>query len=335
MQVRKLLGLASIALLGGLVGGCSTVQVHPVSVAQANNPSISGVRFFQPAPYLLVTQMPTHPQPMMLMMAGPHPHGPMAMRWGPKRRHGDFHGRHPADRDSHRHAPNRKHGRMKHQRPMMGRWMNGHSMPPPPPPMMAQQRLLCLQIIYLPDYSHPYVANLKGGLGHSKNSIVLANGWELLGINAKGHLTEPPPVRAITALPMMPPMGGPMPGPMAWKHHAWKHHGWKHHGKPMMHGRQARKMDRHGMHRRWMNHNLMMRHMMMMHRMMMSRQAAMAMGLHPGLYRFVFNAKTGRLECLQPVKFMAWHHHGHFHGGWKHHKKWHKKLPKVGNKPKA
>ena len=330
MQVRKILGLAALALLGGLVGGCSTVQVHPVSVAQANNSSISGVRFFQPAPYLLVTQMPTPPHPMMFM-AGPGPHGPMAMRGGPKRGHGDFHGRHHADRGPH--GRRRPHGRMKPHGPMMNHWGHGQPMPPP---MMAQQRVLCLQIIYLPDYSHPYVADLKGGLGHSKNSIVLANGWELLGINAKGHLTEPPPVRAITAQPMMPPMmppvGGPMQGPMAWHHQ-----GWKHHGKAMMHNRHGRhggnKMSRKGMHGRWMNHNPMMRHMMRMHRMMMSRQAAMAMGLHPGLYRFVFNAKTGRLECLQPVKFMTLHHHGHF-CSWKFHKKWHKKMPQ-GHKARA
>ncbi len=343
MQLRKILGLASIALVGGLIGGCSTVQVHPVSVAQANNPSISGVRFFEPMPYLLVTQMPMHPQPMMLMRAGPHPQGmpghrgPMAMHKGWK--HG--HGRHFADRDHHGKGPHGKLADRKPHGPMMKRWMGGHPMPPQMP-MMAQQRVLCLQIIYLPDYSHPYVADLKGGLCHSKNSIVLANGWELLGINAKGHLTEPPPVRAITAVPMMAPMmpgmmgrmmpaGGPMQGPMAWNQHSWKHH-----GKPMMNGRHAGKMGRNNMHHRAMNHNqmvhhmmkmhrMMMRRMMMMHRIMMSRQAAMAIGLHPGLYRFVFNAKTGRLECLQPVKFMMLHHHGHFHHGWKAHKKWNKK----------
>jgi hypothetical protein len=340
MQLRKILGLVSIAIFGGLMGGCSTVQVHPVSVAQANNPSISGVRFFEPMPYLLVTQMPMHPQPMMLMRTGPHPQGmsghrgPMAMRKGWKHGHGPFHGRHFANR-----GPHGKLNRMKKHGPMMNRWMGGHPMPPQMP-MMAQQRVLCLQIIYLPDYSHPYVADLKGGLGHSKNSIVLANGWELLGINAQGHLTEPPPVRGITAMPMMAPMmplmGGPMQGPMAWKHH----------GKSMMHGRHAGKMGRKNMHHRAMNHQqmmhrmmkmhrMMMRRMMMMHRIMMSRQAAMAIGLHPGLYRFVFNAKTGRLECLQPVKFMTLHHHGHFRGGWKFHKKWNKKWHKKWTKPMA
>lgn len=327
MQIGKVLGLASMVIMGGLVGGCSTVQVHPVTVAQVNNPAISGVRFFQPAPYLLVTQLPMHPQPMMMIRNGPGPrgpqgrHGPMAMRDGWKHGHGHFHAMHQKKRGPH---GKREHGRMKHHGPWMMPPMAGHPMPP----MMAPQRVLCLQIIYLPDYSHPYVADLTGGLGHSKNSIVLANGWELLGINAKGHLTEPPPVRAITA--MSGPMGGPMHGPMAWQHQGMA-------GRPhMMHGRHGRKMAHHrpmmgrgGMKHHPMNHKRMMWRMRMMHRMMMSRQAAMAMGLHPGLYRFVFNAKTGQLKCLVPVKFMRMAHHGHFHGGWKAHKKWNKKWHKA------
>ena len=66
----------------------------------------------------------------------------------------------------------------------------------------------------------------------------------------------------------------------------------------------------------------------MMHRMLMPRHTARAIGLKPGLYQFVFNAKTGKLEGLRPVRLMHPKHHGWMkgnmhgrmmgHGMWKH-----------------
>ncbi len=309
MSARKIAGVLSLLALGVLVGGCASVQVKPVSVAQVNDPAIAGVRFFQPQPYLLVTEMPSHPMPpmRMLMMQGGMPH-PMACR-SESRLHGDMHhmmkAHHgmagmnaPAGQHKDRMMPGRRSDAIHDGKPMfMGR------------PVMAkmahmammarmmraahpQQRIFKLEIIYLPDYSRPYVANIQGGLGHSPNSILLANGWELLGLNVKGHVTPSRPIQAITAVPTMPHAGMMMHGNAMWQHgkHAWHKptadnaHPW---GQRRSHG-------------------------MMHHPMMLPRHAAMAMGLHPGLYRFVFSAKTGKLEGLRCIRLLKPHHwHGH------------------------
>ena len=268
--IRKVaIGLAAL-LLGGVVGGCASVQVHPVAVAQLNNPSIKGVRFFQPAPYLLVTEVPA-------MAPGPHPMMP------------------PLGKGEHR--------AWKHHHKMM----RCHPGKRPMPPHLSAQNVYCLQIIYLPDYSHPYVADITGGFGHTANSIALSNGWELLGINTHGKIVPAQPIRAMTAVPAM---HGPHPMQMKKWHKGWKHHrGMGPIGRRDMKQRMKRRM---------------------MHRMMMSRHAAKAMGLKPGLYQFVFNARTGKLEGLKLVHLM---HPGMKHHGWKrrhgkHHGHWHKHMMK-------
>jgi hypothetical protein len=226
-----------------------------------------------------------------------------------------------------------------HHGPQMG-WM--HRMAPMP--MMvrkaAAQRMLMLQIIYLPDFSKPYVAKFNNPFSHHKNSILLANGWELMGINVKGHLKEPPPIRAIDALPsggppgglMRPghpmmgpgglafsPMGGRKPGMMGGLHHG---HMGPMHGHGMMHGMRRGMMHRPAMLiNRW-------------HHMMMARRAAMMMGLTPGLYQFIYSPKTGALIGLRRVRILPgmapfgppmmmmhhpmWHHQG----AWGYGKKW-------------
>ncbi len=348
MNARRVIGVVALLAVGGIVGGCASVQVKPVSVAQVNDPAISGVRFFQPQPYLLVTEMPTRPTPPMPMMGGMMRPPMGSMRGGPNScpmmpqrsggpqcgpgqpmsdRHSGMNGPeghgHASDmaQKGHHHDMNMAgmmgqpghHGNMmknsrngpmgaggpmmghdrNHPRPMRNRMM--HRMVPPPP-----QQVFELQIIYLPDYSHPYVANIKGGLGRSANSIILANGWELLALNVKGHVTEPRPVHAISAAPAMPPHGGMMRrGPMGAMMPGCDMNS----GKPGHH----KKAQRDGKHWGW--HGPRGDHgNMMMHPMMMPRHAAMAMGLQPGLYRFVFNAKTGKLNGLRRVKLLKPHH---------------------------
>lgn len=171
--------------------------------------------------------------------------------------------------------------------------------------MARQPRIYELQIIYLPDYSHPYVANIHGGLGRSPNSLVLANGWELLAVNAEGKVTQAKPIRAVSAAsavrpeqPMM--MHHPMPAMMQKM--------------GMTHGRhgQAKRGSKHAMHNGNLKRGRRHGHSMMPHPMFMPGRAVMAMGLHPGLYAFVFNAKTGNLEGLRLVPMLQghpWHKH--------------------------
>ena len=336
MNAQRVIRVFSLLALGGLVGGCASVQVRPVSVAQVNDPAIAGVRFFQPEPYLLVTQMPARPTPPMpMMMAMMHPpkgpgHGPNhgqptmmppAGRWDGQQHNKPMMGKHrgPKDMENHNapadmphHAAGDHHdmGAMMGDRGRQGPMHRGHGMarPRPPMPMMGgrmrtrppQPPTYELQIIYLPDYSHPYVANIQGGLGHSPNSLVLANGWELLGVNVKGKVTQAKPIRAITAAPAMPPH------PRMMMHHPMP-------GMGMAPGRNGlhKKPGKHAVHNWNPKRAWRQRHNMMMHRMMMPGRAAMAMGLHPGLYAFVFNAKTGKLEGLRLVRLLKAHHqHG-------------------------
>lgn len=355
MNAQRVIRVFSLLALGGLVGGCASIKVTPVSVAQVNDPAIAGVRFFQPEPYLLVTQMSARPTPPMpMMMAMRHPpmgpgHGPdhgqatmmpPAGRWDGQQHNKPMMGKHhgPKDMENHNAPADMPHhaagghddmGAMMGDRGGHGPMRRGHGMarPRPPMPKMAgrmrgrppQPPTYELQIIYLPDYSHPYVANIQDGLGHSPNSLVLANGWELLGVNVKGKVTQAKPIRAITAAPAMPPhprmmMHHPMPGMMPGMGMAPGRHG--QHKKPGNHAVQNWNPKK-----AWQQ-----RHNMMMHPMMMPGRAAMAMGLHPGLYAFVFNAKTGKLEGLRLVRLLKGRHqHGRMgmmkwnHGPWHAH----------------
>lgn len=316
MQARRIIKVGVLLALGGLVGGCASVQIKPIAVSQVNDPDIAGVRFFQPQPYLLVTQMPSMPAPPEPMMRqgimGP-PMEPMKgrmscpMMWRSPGglRHGLCK---PMMNSQNMNRPNHRPGDMvrkpltknhgmacmidrKGASGMHGhRMMGGHQycqiqpgrmlgLKPPTPGMPMPvwkmrrlpppQRIFKLQIIYLPDYSHPYVADIQGGLGHSSNSLVLANGWELLGLNVKGSVAQSKPITAITVAPAQ-----------------RKEKKWTSHHKPWGHGG-------------------------MMHPMLMPRHTAMAMGLRPGLYRFVYNAKTGKLAGLRRIRLLKPHHwHG-------------------------
>lgn len=303
MHRMKLLAMASLLGAAGLMGGCASVSVHPVSVADASNPSVNGIRFYQSTPYLLVTEMPTPPHVMFprgrpgmrpqgprMAMSGRgmpmmHGHRPEAMHGGPQRW---------------RHEP---HGRMGMRHPMM-----------PMMPMTAAQRMMMLQIIYLPDFSKPYVADFNDAFSHKKNSILLANGWELMGLNVKGHITEPPPIRAIDAVPIAGPLGRPMlrqcpMGPMRGNgHRLGPMHPMGGMGRGMMHGKHGLP---HGGHKMCVNPGMMggMMHRPAMrinrlHRMMMARRAAMMMGLAPGLYQFIYSPKTGQLIGLRRVRIL-------------------------------
>jgi hypothetical protein len=330
--------LVMVSLLGvsGLMGGCAAVSVHPVSVADANNPSVSGIRFYQPTPYLLVTELPSRPQVMVhpgpmgmagMAMAGPKGmamHRPMS---GPMRHrdHGPDMGRDHGMRGHHPMPPGRHgwHGGPQGRKGMMHAMM---PMPPMHPMMIARkaQRVMMLQIIYLPDFSKPYVLNINNALSHHNNSIVLANGWELLGVNVKGHLAEPPPIRAIDAVPGGKPMGPGHPMPrMMRRPGRWGH---------PMHGMQ-RKNAKRGMRGPGMMRGMMHRPAMRIqrwHRMMIARRAAMMMGLTPGLYQFVYSPKTGQLLGLRRVRILPgmmppgrmWMHPHMMWKGWKHGKKW-------------
>ncbi len=295
MQKMKWLILASLTCSVGLIGGCASVSVHPVSVADANNPAVSGIRFYQSSPYLLVTEMPT-PMHVLIQRHGPGmpPGGPgMAMRGRMEHQHWG----HEDDRAEHHHRDGRR---------MMPKWRGRHGGPmghrrPMPPMKMAitrPQHMMMLQIIYLPDFSKPFVANFNNPFSRGKNSIVLANGWELMGINVKGHVKEPPPIRAVTALPMHPPH--PL-APMMMR------------AMGMRHGRMGPMRKMKMMRRPGMRFNRR-------HAMMMWRRAAMAMGIKPGLYQFVYSPKTGQLIGLRAVRILPgmmpmglhlkWHHKG-------------------------
>ncbi|MGC8624150.1 MAG: hypothetical protein ACP5I8_01380 [Phycisphaerae bacterium] len=261
MHARQIIGVIVSLTLGGLIGGCASVQVKPVSVTQVNDPAIVGVRFFQPQPYLLVTEMPsmpTPPKPMLLHGLMRLPIGPMNGRMScpmMRPRGGPQHGvGKPMMKWQGMNRPGRRHGTamgpVSKRHGMAGMMALGEMRHLPP-----QQRVFKLQIIYLPDYSHPYVAVIQGGLGHSPNSLVLANGWELLGLNVKGPVAQSRPIHAITAAPAL----------------------------RQVHGR-------------------------MTHPMLMPLHAAMAMGLQPGLYRFIFNAKNGKLEGLRRIGLLKPHH---------------------------
>lgn len=353
MNARRVIEVVVLLSVGGLVGGCASVQVKPVSVAQVNDPAIAGVRFFQPQPYLLITEMPARPTPPMPMMGQGMMRPPMGPMGGPNscpmmyqpsggpqhgpgksmmERHNGMKGpggqRDAGDMQQTGHHHDMagmmgQHGQPGHHGSMM---MEGHKHGPKGlgGPMMGhnrthampmrngmmhrmapqQQRIFEMRIIYLPDYSHPYVANIKGGLGRSPNSIILANGWELLALNIKGHVAEPRPIHAMSAAPAM-PQGGMMMHHRKLKMMADRD---MNHSKPGQH----KKAHRDGKH--WGQHGPRGGHGMMMHPMMMPRHAAMAMGLQPGLYRFVFNAKTGKLEGLRHVRLLK-AHHWHGHGG--------------------
>ncbi len=340
MNARRFIGFFSLLTMGGLVGGCASVQVRPVSVAQVNDPAIAGIRFFQPQPYLWVTQMPSTPASAMPMAGRPGMGQPMKPGQGPmmppgarwnKSHHGmpmSGMGGNAGSKDQNpsngmsRHADHAQHpmhetmashgqqGTM-HQGPRMA----GRR---PPMPMMAgrmrpngpPQSIYELQIIYLPDYSHPYVANIHGGIGYSPNSLILANGWQLLAVNVKGKVAQAKALRALTAMPAMTPhqpgmLHHPMPGMMGnmgMEHRRLGHAntGSKH---PMHHRnlQQTKQTWRRG-------------HRMMPHPMFMPGRAAMAMGLHPGLYAFVFNAKTGKLQGLRMVRMLK-EHPGHQYNG--------------------
>ena len=308
MQKMKWFVLASLACSAGFLGGCASVSVHPVSVADANNPAVSGIRFYQSTPYLLVTEMPT---PMRAMMQRNGPGMPsggpgMAMR-GPNQRggpmgnnhwgHGNDHAE-PQHSNGHRMMPER-HG------PPGGPGMVWRRpMPPMPGPMARPQRVMLLQIIYLPDFSRPYVANFNNPFSRGKNSIVLANGWELMGINVKGRIQPPPPVRALMASPMPPPhpMHPMMMGAMGMQHGRMGQMRGMMPGHPLpssmrCKGRYAPTIMRKKMLRPGMRFNRW-------HGMMMRRRAAMAMGLKPGLYQFVYSPKTGQLLGLRAVRIL-------------------------------
>lgn len=339
MQKVKIALVAGLACSAAFIGGCASVSVHPVSVADANNPSISGIRFYQSAPYLLVTEMPT---PMHAMIPHPRPGMPaagrgMAMRGGPWNRHGGpmgrMHGMEGMHRQRHadnhhpqrhpmmggRHGPQRRPGMMV-RRPMM------------PMPMMRPQRMMLLQIIYLPDFSKPYVANFNNPFSHGKNSIVLANGWELMGINVKGHIKEPPPIRAVTAVPTRPgmpmrPMMGPMMGQMGMRPGGIGP--MRGMGGMMRGGFPAGGMGWNGGHKPKAGGRMMPRPGMRLNRlrgMMILRRAALGMGLSPGLYQFVYSPKTGQLLGLRRVRIlpgmMLWGPHMMFHGRWAHRGTW-------------
>ena len=335
MNAQRVIGVISLLAIGGLIGGCASVQVQPVSVAQVNDPAIEGIRFFQPQPYLWVTQMPARPAPAMHLAGWPGMGRPMRPGQGPMRPPGgrwyNSHGgmsmrgmgepagskdQNPAN-GMPRHADHRQHsmhgmmaGHGRHGPTHQGPRMTG---PRPPMPIGAgrmrpngpPQSIYELQIIYLPDYSHPYVANIHGGLGHSPNSLILANGWQLLAVNVKGKVTPAKPIRALTAIPAMPPqppgmMRHPIPGMMGTMGMALRRQG------PGKHGSQ------HMLPNRNQNHGWRQHHRMMPRRMFMPGRAAMAMGLRPGLYAFVFNAKTGKLEGLRMVRMLK-EHPGHKH----------------------
>ncbi len=302
MNLRKIVGVLSLLTAGVLVGGCASVRVTPVSVAQVNDPSIAGVRFYQPQPYLLVTEMPARPMEHMPMMNGIMRPGMMHPPMGHqqkgrgighkqqmmKNHHGMWDknapkGRHE-DRMMHGQKPDALHhgNHQWNNRPNMGKMGNMIIAMRPP------ERVFKLEIIYLPDYSHPYVANIQGGLGHSPNSILLANGWELLGLNVKGHVTQSRPITAITAVPAKTHPGLMMHGKNMWQH-----------GKKASHKHAA------GDARQWGHHPS---RGMMHHPMMLPRHAAMAMGLHPGLYQFVFSPKTGKLAGLRCIRLLKPHH---------------------------
>ena len=319
----KWLILASLTCSVGLIGGCASVSVHPVSVADANNPAVSGIRFYQSTPYLLVTEMPT-PMHVLIKRNGPGmpPAGPgMAMRGRMEHQHWG----HGGNRAEHHHRDGRR---------MMPKWRGGptmiHRRPMPAMPMaMARpQHVMMLQIIYLPDFSKPYVANFNNPFSRGKNSIVLANGWELMGINVKGHIKEPPPIRAITASPAHPPraMHPMMMGPMGMRRGGMGPMGMMPGHPPFNH------MKRKGRHGPMIMRGMMPRPGMRFMRrrgMMMPWRAAMAMGLKPGLYQFVYSPKTGQLLGLRAVRIlpgmMPFGPRMPFHPMWNH--RWHGKHP--------
>ena len=266
MRMRLWVMAIPMVFAGAFLAGCSGVNVQPISVDQINDPSVSGVRFYQSEPYLLVTSMgaPQRAQNVMFNSAGMQggqagSSVPGPMQWGPNgnSRMG------PPQPGNHPNA-NVHNGNMQNNAgpgPRGFRGMRGQFGPGGGnriargtlvlrAAQQPQEDMLTLQIIYLPDYSHPYVAQING----NGNSVVLANGWELLGINASGPLGNPPPVTAVTRQPgvqvlgMMGGAGGGM-------------------GRPMF----------------------------------LARSSAGALGLMPGLYQFVFDSKTGELTGLKRV----------------------------------
>ncbi|HMD54979.1 MAG TPA: hypothetical protein VKJ65_10565 [Phycisphaerae bacterium] len=290
MRMRQVVLAMPMILAGALLAGCSAVNVQPISVDQVNDPSVSGVRFYQSAPYLLVTDnsAPQGPQTLMLNPGGPmrQPaanmpgpmqggnnnnnqmgppsfngpgNGPSAFNGGPPNGPGNGpnagpHNGGPNNNANPGHGQHRMRGMHGQMGPGGGAQMSGRMLFLRTS-QQANQGVFTLQIIYLPDYSHPYVAQINS----SGNSIALANGWELLGINASGHLDNPPPITATTrppaapaAMAMMSMAGGGGPG----------------------------------------------------RAMFVARGAAMAMGLTPGLYQFVFDSKTGELQGLKRVAFL-------------------------------
>ncbi len=368
MNAQRVIGVVSLLALGSLIGGCASVQVTPVSVAQESDPAIAGVRFFQPEPYLLVTQLPARPmgpmpgimpklmpgmmpgmQPRMGPGMGPNMGQPMikpsAGRWD-RRSHAK------AMMSKHRGLKNMKHHNAPADMPNdvsryhrdMTAMMDGHNWhgptqrgramgkAKPPMPMMAlrmppQPPTYELQIIYLPDYSHPYVANIQGGFGRSANSLILANGWELLGINVKGRITQAKPIRAITAAPAMPPhprmmMRRTKPGMMPKMNMVPDRSGWhKKAGAKAVRNWRSKPGWKQGQN-------------MTVHPMIMPGPAALALGLHPGLYAFVFNPRTGKLEGLRPVRLLkAYHQPDRWGMMYTKHRPWNSPSEKPGATP--